>query len=52
MADMVKVRAGNPPRTKKRSRSGAHEQCPRCLKKLRGTKGLKKHLADVHGEVA
>ena len=33
-----------------RSRSGAHEPCPTCGKKLRGAKGLKKHLADVHGE--
>jgi len=35
-------------RTKKRSRSGAATKCPRCSKKLRGKKGLKKHLSDVH----
>lgn len=33
-----------------RSRSGAHTECPQCLKKVRGAKGLKRHLADVHGE--
>lgn len=36
-------------RTEKRSRSGAHEECPHCKKKLRGAKGLKLHIADVHG---
>lgn len=51
MQDMVKARAGNQPRTNKRSRSGAHEECPHCGKKLRGAKGLKQHLADTH-EVA
>lgn len=36
-------------RTSKRSRSGAHEACPRCGKKLRGAKGLAMHLAEAHG---
>jgi len=43
------VRRGQPRRTSKRSRSGAHEECPHCGKKLRGAKGMKKHVADVHG---
>lgn len=39
-------------RTSKRSRSGAYERCPHCGKKLRGEKGVKRHLADMHGEAA
>jgi len=35
-------------RTKKRSRSGATAKCPHCNKLLRGNKGLKKHLKDIH----
>jgi uncharacterized C2H2 Zn-finger protein len=49
MLEIVKERRGNQPRTNKRSRSGAQEECPHCQKKLRGAKGLKKHVADVHG---
>lgn len=41
----------NQRRTKKRSRSGAATVCPHCAKKLRGAKGLKRHLADQHVEV-
>lgn len=37
-----------PPRTKKRASSRAHTQCPQCLKKLHGDKGLKRHLKEVH----
>ncbi|MCB1516100.1 MAG: hypothetical protein KDJ19_00570 [Hyphomicrobiaceae bacterium] len=36
--------------TKHRSRSGADEQCPYCLKKLRGQKGLALHMLDEHSE--
>ena len=34
---------GKKARTQKRSRSGAHEECPLCRKKLRGAKGVKMH---------
>lgn len=47
--DLTIVRRSIHPRSQKRSRSGAHESCPHCGKKLRGAKGLKKHVADVHG---
>lgn len=36
-------------RTKKRSRSGAHEKCPACGKRLRGVKGLVAHQLAAHG---
>lgn len=42
-------RAGNPARTRKRSRSGAHEKCPDCGKLLRGAKGMKAHRDQMHG---
>lgn len=40
------------PRTLKRSRSGAHEECRHCGKKLRGIKGLTAHIAERHPEHA
>ncbi len=39
-------------RTDKRSRSGAHEPCPHCTKLLRGSKGLKMHMAEQHPDQA
>lgn len=39
-------------RTSTRSRSGAYEPCPHCGKKLRGEKGVKRHMADMHSEGA
>lgn len=36
-------------RTKHRSRSGAQTECPECKKRLRGRKGLKRHMIDEHG---
>ncbi|MBZ0164591.1 MAG: hypothetical protein K8H74_17995 [Notoacmeibacter sp.] len=36
-------------RTNKRSRSGAHHECPECGKKLRGEKGLMAHRKAEHG---
>jgi len=36
-------------RTDKRSRSGAHQPCPHCGKRLRTAKGILMHAAEVHG---
>jgi hypothetical protein len=36
------------PRTAKRSRSGAQAACPQCGKLLRGAKGMKAHVRQVH----
>lgn len=33
-----------------RSKSGAQTECPDCGRKLRGSKGLKTHMADEHGK--
>lgn len=37
-------------RTKKRSRSGAREECSQCGKKLRGAKGMNMHMANEHAD--
>lgn len=39
-------------RTAKRSRSGASTLCPHCKKMLRGSKGLKMHIAQEHAAPA
>lgn len=40
----------NVKRTNKRIRSGAHEECPKCGKKLRGAKGMNMHVTNEHAD--
>jgi uncharacterized C2H2 Zn-finger protein len=49
LENFIVQRAGKPARSRKRSRSGAHEKCPDCGKLLRGTKGMKAHRDQMHG---
>lgn len=37
-------------RRRTRGDSRAHTECPHCLRRVHGEKGLKAHLAQVHGE--
>lgn len=39
-------------KTRNRSRSGADQKCPHCGKQLRGVKGMKMHIKNMHADGA